>query len=534
MLALIILLAIALPSATAVELATAEGPLDGGTLTVNNAVVGQTYTLYQILYLESYDKAGNNYSYKPTEMWRNFLTAEATTYIYINPSNDYAKWLGDETSARAEEFYKLASKNIAGYGIKPVAQTVATGTTVEFTGLKLGYYMVDTTVGTLCSLNTTDPTMTVDDKNTHPTNKKSVQENGLYVTDNDASIGITINFMSTINAKRGAENYVFHDTPDKGITFDSVTKIIVRRTGDNTTTEKTLTAYDSNESAPAHTVYDYKVVLPADRNSSHKDGCAFHVEFSQTFLDTVTGSDSIDIYYTAHLNQDAVIEGEGNINKSWLVYGDNIETAQSQTVTKTWKAGIYKFTDATGTKVPLKGATFKLCSGVESNSVESAPKEETTREMVYKDLGFSPVPEKNEDGTIKTDESGNTVYVPNTYMRDPTSMTYTFTTDETGLINLQGLDSGTYYLFETEAPDGYNKLDSAVVINIDANGTVKQNQQVMDDGFIPVRNNSGTIMPTTGGIGTTIFYIVGSILLVGAGVLLVVRKRMGSAKESNK
>ena len=119
-------------------------------------------------------------------------------------------------------------------------------------------------------------------------------------------------------------------------------------------------------------------------------------------------------------------------------------------------------------------------------------------------------------------------------MRDPSSATVTFTTDETGRINLQGLDSGVYYLFEEKAPDVYNKLTSDITINIDADGKIKQNQQEITDGYIPVRNNSGGIMPTTGGIGTTIFYIVGSVLLVGAGVLLVVRKRMSSAKESNK
>lgn len=525
LLSLFILLAMVLPSFAEGELADMEGPKDDGSITINNAVIGQTYTLYQVLYLESYDKAGNNYSYKPTETWKNFLTTEATEYISIDPNSNYAKWVGDETPTRAEAFSKLAISNITNYSIKPVAQKEATGVSVEFTGLKLGYYMVDTTVGTLCSLSTTNTTMTVNDKNTRPTNIKSVQENGTYGTKNDVSVGAVFNYMSTIDAKKGAENYVFHDKPDKGITFDEVTKISVKSTGD-TSTEKTLTAYDSNENSSAHTKYDYKVVLPADRNTTFDDGCAFHVEFSQSFLDTLLDSNSIDIYYTAHLNQDAVVAGDGNINTSWLVYGDNIETTKTQTVTKTWKVGIDKFTDSTGKKIQLKGATFKLCTAKEV--------EETTKETVYTDLGFSPVPDKNADGTVKKDESGNIVYVPNTYMRDSSSATVTFTTDETGRINLQGLDSGVYYLFEEKAPDGYNKLTSAITINIDADGKIKQNQQEITDGYIPVRNNSGGIMPTTGGIGTTIFYIVGSVLLVGAGVLLVVRKRMSSAKESNK
>ncbi len=534
MLALIILLAIALPSAAAetVELADMEGPQTGGKITVDKATEGETYTLYQILYLESYDKDKNNYSYKPTETWRSFLTTEATDYITISPSDDYAKWTGSEAAIRAEAFYKLAISKIAKYGIKPVKQVVASGTTVEFTELKLGYYLIDTTVGTLCNLDTTNPEMKVSDKHTPPVNLKSVKENGSYGTSNDSSVGTPVEYMSTVSAYSGAENYVFHDEPDKGITFDLVTQIILRRTGD-TTADKTLTAYSADESAPAHTAYDYKVVLPADRNSTHDDGCAFHVEFSQSFLDTVIDADSIDIYYTCHLNSDAVIAGEGNINRSWLSYGENnnIATAKSQTVTKTWKFGINKFSDSTGTEVKLAGATFKLCSAVEVNNGEA---EDATKELVFTDLGFSPVPEKTEDGSVKKDEAGNTVYLPNTYMRDPTSTTYTFTTDDTGLINLQGLDSGRYYLFEEKAPAGYNKMSEYIVINIDKDGTVKQNQQVKDDGFIPVRNNSGTIMPTTGGIGTTVFYIVGSILLVGAGVLLVVRKRMGAAKESNK
>lgn len=135
------------------------------------------------------------------------------------------------------------------------------------------------------------------------------------------------------------------------------------------------------------------------------------------------------------------------------------------------------------------------------------------------------------------------------------------TSDENGLFNIAGLDDGTYYLREIQAPNGYNLLENDVelVITADtANGQewdgdpatalegLNMTFNVVDAEEVPtevegvlvggtvgitVENNQGATLPETGGMGTTLFYIIGGLLVVGAGILLVVRIRMKAHNE---
>lgn len=104
------------------------------------------------------------------------------------------------------------------------------------------------------------------------------------------------------------------------------------------------------------------------------------------------------------------------------------------------------------------------------------------------------------------------------------------TTDTTGRFTIEGLDSGTYYLIETEAPDGYNGLTNPIKVEIRSDGVINAESEtdVRGVGEIKVLNQTGSELPSTGGTGTTIFYIIGSILVVGAGVLLITRRRMSA------
>ena len=107
-----------------------------------------------------------------------------------------------------------------------------------------------------------------------------------------------------------------------------------------------------------------------------------------------------------------------------------------------------------------------------------------------------------------------------------------------GEVTIDGLATGTYYLTETKAPDGYNKLTEPVTVIItaitDAENNTTDNNNVMDkadgnpltDKTLKVANLSGGLLPSTGGIGTTIFYVVGGVLVVGAAILLMTRKRV--------
>ena len=455
--------------------ATAFAEGETGSITINDAVVGQTYTIYQILDLESYNTTAKAYSYKANSAWETWLRTQ-TTYVSFD-AQGYVTW---KDGADAAAFAKLAQKYAKDNSITNQGSVTATSTTVSFTGLDLGYYLVDTTLGTLCSLNTTNPDVVMEEKNEVPTNVKTVEEDstGNYGEKNDADIGQTVNFKSTITAQAGAENYVFHDTMSAGLTYTGVTGITLNGT----------TVDASN----------YTVVT-----EGLTDGCTFEVRFTQAFCDTLKANDQIVISYTATLNENAVIAGEGNPNTSKVSYGDKGDashtpsgtTPPSETVTYTWDVDVFKYTKDGETEKALADAKFTLS--------------------------------KNADGSnpIALVSKGNNVYrVAKTGETDTVTE---ITTDATGKFTIKGLDADTYYLTETAAPAGYNKLAGPVTIVIGENGVVNgttEAPQGVDE--VKVLNQSGAELPSTGGIGTTIFYVLGGVLVVGAAVLLVTKKRM--------
>ena len=470
MLALVMVLAMALPAFAEVE---------AGSITINDAVVGQTYTVYQILDLESYNASANAYAYKATSAWSTFINGTDIKGIYVEvDAQGYVTW---KTGADAAAFAKAAQKYAKDNSITNQGSITATTTTVSFSNLDLGYYLVDTTLGTLCSLDTTNPNVVMEEKNEVPTNVKTVQEDSTsqYGEKNDADIGQTVNFKSTITAQAGAENYVFHDKMSTGLTYTGVTGITLNGT-----------AVDAS---------NYTVVT-----EGLTDGCTFEVRFTQAFCDTLKANDQIVISYTATLNENAVIAGEGNPNTSKVSYGDSSNTKytpDSQTKTYTWDVDVFKYTMSNNTETALAGATFTLSK----NSDGSNP-------IALVRLKDSEDKDTNTYRVAKTGETGTVTEI---------------TTDATGKFTIKGLDADTYYLTETAAPAGYNKLAGPVTIVIGGNGVVNgttEAPQGVDE--IKVLNQSGTELPSTGGIGTTLFYAVGSILVIGAAVLLVTKKRM--------
>lgn len=459
---------------TTTAFAAQEGTLNGGSITINDAVPGQTYNAYQILYLESYNKNANAYAYKANSAWETWLKTQ-TDYVSFD-AQGYVTWVEGADAAAFAKLAQAQAVNMTADASReaPAAAEGATYTTVKFGNLKLGYYLVDTTLGTLCSLDTTNPDVVMEEKNEVPKNVKTVEEDSTRIYDekNDADIGQTVNFKSTITAQAGAENYVFHDKMSAGLTYTGVTGVTL-----------------NGKSVDAS---NYTITAPAE------DGDTFDIAFTQAFCDTLKANDQIVISYTAILNENAVVGVDGNSNNSKLDYGDssNLKTTpDSITKTYTWDVDVFKYTKDGETEKALAGATFTLS--------------------------------KNADGTnpIALVSEGNNVY--RVAKSDETGTVTEITTDATGKFTIKGLDADTYYLTETAAPAGYNKLSGPVTIVIGENGVVNGTTdapQGVDE--VKVLNQTGTELPSTGGMGTTIFYILGSVLVLAAVVLLVARKRM--------
>ncbi len=477
-----ILLALVLVlSLSTMALATQEGTLTGGSITIDNAVVGQTYNAYQILYLESYNAASNAYAYKANSAWETWLKSQ-TTYVNID-AQGYVTWVeGADAAAfaKAAQTYATTTKAEGGATVSPDATATASSATVTFSDLKLGYYLVDSTLGTLCSLDTTNPSVTIQEKNGVPINEKEVKEDstGTFGKTNDADIGDTVYFQSTITAQAGAENYVFHDKMTEGLTYGSVTGI---------------TLNSNTVDAANYTV----------KTTELTDGCTFEVVFTQDFCNTLKANDKIVISYTATVNENAVVGLNGNANDSWLNYGDatnSKSTPKSETITYTWDLDVLKYANGDESKA-LKDALFVLLN---------KDKNKGATVVNGKLTGWADVPAAAEDKTITW--PANTV----------------LTTDDNGKIAIDGLDADTYYLREVKAPDGYNKLSEDIKVEI-TGATKGENDALSYTTVIAkVNNQSGTELPSTGGMGTTIFYVLGSILVLAAVVLLVTKKRMGS------
>ena len=476
---------LALAMVLALSVGAFAAAVNEGRITIDNAITGQTYTIYEILHLESYNKESNAYSYKATAAWKDFVESKdiKDTYLVTNDQG-YVTWNAEKnTDEDYAAFAKLAQAYAQTKGIANQGSKKAESTTVTFNDLDLGYYLVDSTLGTLCSLDTTNPDVTIEEKNAVPTNEKEVEEDSTnaYGKTNDADIGQTVNFKSTITAQVGAENYLFHDKMSAGLTFTAVTKVTLN--GTDVAAE------------------NYEVVT-----TGLTDDCTFEVRFTQAFCDTLKANDKIAISYTATLNENAVVGVEGNPNESKIEYGQSGKTTTtppSTTTTYTWDLEVLKYGNGDKEKV-LKDAQFVLLN---------KNKDKVAVVDNGKLTGWENVPAAGEDGTI------------------PWNASTILTTNTQGKIEIDGLDADTYYLREIEAPAGYNGLGQDVEVKITGATKAEDSATLTYTTVVAeINNQSGTELPSTGGMGTTVFYILGSVLVLGAAVVLVTRKRM---KEHN-
>ena len=444
-----------------------------GKITINNAISGQTYRIYRILELESYTEGGN-YAYKATDAWKEFFAnGEGKNYLTIDGSGVVTSST-ELTTENAAAFAKVALAYAKENNIENNGKADATGTPVTFDRLPLGYYLVDSSTGALCSLKTTTGAVEILEKNGVPSVTKTVDN----VNANTANIGQTVTFTTTITAQPGAEKYVLHDQMSQGLTFDDTTVNVKKGETTLGATEYTL------------------------KKDELADTCTFEIVFAQSFCNTLTAEDTITVTYTAKLNEKAVIAGAGNTNTTKLSYGVNSNTNVATTTTKTFALPVYKFTMGTNnTKAALPGVTFTLREKADSTDPIKLVK---IADATAGDSNSADVYRHAKDG-----ETGTVTAV---------------TTPATGRFTIQGLKAGTYYLTETDTVRGYNKLTDPVTVVIGEDGKVTVGGT--ETQTVEIENKTGSLLPSTGGRGTMAFYIVGALLVLGSGVVLITKKRM--------
>lgn len=524
-----LLLALAMVFSMAVAVSAAEDPLPTtGSITITGAALDEndaliaTYTMYKMLSLESYDKDKGNYSYKVVDAWKSFFESPEAAPYFSMDKDGFVKWAeitGENREARAIEFSKLAIAWAKAQPITPdkttdtaadftlTTQTDSEGNvtgTVKFSGLDLGYYLVDSSVGALCGLTTTNPNVTMTTKNVPPTVTKKVQEDSLVGTNssswgpsNTADIGDTVNFDSTIEIETGAQNLVYHDKMGAGLTFDNNSVVVMH--------------YDSSTEKPETIAASGNYEL---KTTGLTDGCTFEIVFSDTFNATLAASDKVIILYSATLNENAVVGPTGNINEGWLDYGDDHHTTHSTTVTKTFAFDLLKVDSL---RTLLDGAEFELYS--------------TKTEKTDPATGKTTIELSGLINFVKEESGGEITYRKATSKDTATTTTIVVTN---GKVRVSGLDTATYYLKETKAPTGYNQITDPITVAIaDANHDVSfaaDGKPVVGSG-VQVVNNSGTVLPQTGATGTTMFIFFGMFVMLSTGVLLVTKKRMSMIEE---
>ena len=457
---------------------------DTGKITIANAVEKEVYTIYKMFNFTPVDGNVNQgrYSYADTK-WETFITTGAgKDYLEFDTVNGTIKWKGATvtegatTVADPVAVAALAKAAVAYAKASSIAGTekTASGTTVEFTGLGLGYYAIDTSLGNICALTNVNSSFTATEKNSGATIDKKIVENGALVDANNVAIGDTVNYQSVVTAGKGTVNYVVHDKFSEGLTFKAETVVVNVDYVDTAKTDKTLVAGADK---------DYVLKTNCD------DDCTFEIDFTDAFEATLSETDKIIITYSAELNDEAVIGSTGNPNEIHLTYGNAQTTTKDTVITYTTKLTINK-TDAQGTA--LLGAGFTL----------------------YKGTGETKTAIGAE---IKGEDLSTFVW--------------------------SGLEAGTYVLVETTVPNGYNKAEDITftitweapveaITSGDEQATWTDDSDkisVVNGVFSgTVVNNTGALLPETGGIGTTIFYVVGGLLMAAALIVLVSKKRMAS------
>ncbi|MBE6994734.1 MAG: LPXTG cell wall anchor domain-containing protein [Ruminococcaceae bacterium] len=465
-------------------------------ITINGARENETYTAYKMFDLSVDDPTDPTaYRYTVNSAWADFADTDEFKAVYTVDELGYVTSdVASTTTWNGENVLSIVADAAAKYAAEnglPVAGQVtidegATSGTIALT--EAGYYVIASTLGTRAMIETTpdENAVTVNEKNSDDTIEKEVKEDstGEYGEENDAQVGDTVEFKSTATIVPRSINVVIHDTMTEGLTLNP-TSIKVY------TDEGLTTEYADAE-------------IKTGNNAD--DGDTFTIVIPDEFAATANENQKLYIVYTAEVNSAAIdVDANGvaivdQENKTKVTFGDGTSSTEDKTETTTHDVEIYKH--AGEQEENLADAVFQLKkNGVVVNLV----KIDANNYRIVDDTETTAPQSHANNGEINEIDAG-------TIVSD-------FVTVDDGNIKIWGLDSDDdYTLKEIQAPKGYNLLAEEVALVYDSG----------DNSFAEadITNNTGIELPSTGGIGTTIFYVVGGLMVAVAGVMLITKKRM--------
>ena len=482
-----------------------------GSLTITAAHKDQTYELYRVF--EAVVNATDNtkVSYKPIEgktiPTNDFFKVE-NGYIIVQ---DAAKDANDANALSAGAVAWLTA-NYATIGEKVTDVTPTEEGNQKVTKLPYGYYYVTTTTGTAISVDTTNKDATVEDKNPGTSIDKTITgvADGSVTADKNkalAQVGTTVNYEVRIPIANNAKTYKFTDVMTDGLTYKAGSMKVYVVEKDAAVAENATGNLDAGTDAA--TKYG-TLTEAAGATGTNAD---VTIAFNDAMLAANNGKDIV-LHYQATVNGNAVVASGSNPNTATIHWGHETDTLKDEDDAEVYSAKVtVKKVD--GNSAALEGAGFKLKNSENkwyknTDGIVSWVDAEANGTEIFPVKG-TPNPAYDADAAAAAADAGEEYDVPETI--------------EDAVASFDGLKDGTYTLVETTVPDGYNKAaDTNVTIKPATTNNLTTELTVEST----VTNNQGTELPSTGGIGTTIFYIVGAILVLGAGVLLVTRRKMNA------
>lgn len=479
---------------------------------------------------------GFSYTISTDNDWFGVLgTANATTGAWTATSGQ--TWVTLTQSAGDPDIYNVtwvgeldeaAAKAFAEF-LRPHMEDIDADTTMTSTGTAAspsaevddGYWLIESSLGSALVLATSN--ITINTKNEYITDTKIGSKTNMNVGDT-LDYYIRVKLPKTIDTTKSV---TVHDVMAEELAFQNAVTVYTSATAPTDSLEalSALTYLTDN---------DYVVNAAGTTGVTMADNdCTFEIVIPATKVaslmeankDANTGAYK-DVYivfkYSAELLSTAAAD-TGYVNEEYITYSE-YETTLTQVPVKTYDFDLEK-TFTGDTENANLTATFKLYP-----TVTTPPAEE----------GGTATTGKGTTAIQFVEETANTKYVKAD--SDDETKTDTITVKQGTAVNVRGLSEGTYYLTEITTEEGYNKLADDIIITILPDGsytatlagtsvvtqsTTGSGENAVTTNIITVVNNSGTVLPSTGGIGTTIFYVVGSILVIAAGVLLVTKKRMG-------